>query len=145
MAIEFDFGLLADLAQVAGGGKLNILGEFQVIQAPAAPARHGPFYAIARWVADTVDVRSEPGVEIEVVDEDGQPISPKSPKLPLRFMPRVHDKKKAQAQLIIQFNPLDLPRFGGYAIQFFINERPAGSISLYLLQAPTAAVPDAQG
>jgi hypothetical protein len=137
--IKFELGLLADHAQMSADGKLNILGEFEVIYSPQVPTRHGPFFVVVRWQADLSDVRDgNPMLQIEVVDEDGVPVVPKTAKLPLQFAQQIAPKNKVRAQALLTFQFLELPKYGDYAIHFFINDQPTGSISFHLLAKPGA-------
>jgi hypothetical protein len=132
--INFTLGLLADNAHADQSGKLYVLGEFTVIVSPTLPARHPQFYVVARWVADIVDIRdTKPMFEIEIVDEDGRAITPRSPKLPLPFGPIGEMARgKAQAQVILQFNMLMFPKYGTYTIHFRVNDNPNGAVTLYV-------------
>ena len=109
--MEMDFGVIADNGHTDSNGKLYILGEFRYIFASQVPARHGQMVAIARLTAEAVEVRSSPPLlELEIVDQDGQAILPRSPKFPLSFAPAgPAERGKATAQVVTQLTGIVLP------------------------------------
>ena len=146
--MELNLGVLADSANVDANGKLYILGEFRYIMAAAVPAQHGRLAVVARFVADTVEVRGrENNIEVEMVDVDGQVAMPRSPKIPLKFSPvGPADRGKAQAQVILNMEGLLLPKYGDYAIHFIVNDRHTGKVVFHVTSAPPPTlVPDVNG
>jgi len=147
--VTFDLGLLADNAHVDASGKLYVLGEFRYIFAATVPARHGHFAVVARWFAETVEVQGKQNlIELEMVEMDGVPILPRSPKIPINFIPvGPIERGKSQAQLILNLDGLILPKYGDYAIHFFVNETHAGRVNFHVAPPrttnPPVAVPDA--
>jgi len=147
--VTFDLGLLADNAHVDPSGKLYVLGEFRYIFAPTVPARHGHFAVVARWFAETIEVQGKQNVvQLEIVELDGVPILPRSPKIPVNFVPvGPLERGKSQAQLILNLDGLILPKYGDYAIHFFVNDAYADKVNFHVAPrpggTPPAAVPDA--
>jgi hypothetical protein len=133
--LKFELGLIADNVHTDSTGKLNVLGEFQAIGARVAPAVHAQCCVVARWKADASDLRDGGStLEVEIIDEDGTPVLPKSPPLPMQFGDFLNVRGKKQAQVILQFQGLTLPRFGAYSVHFFIDGAPAGDVPFYLIQ-----------
>lgn len=134
--IACDLGLLADHAHVDPSGKLYILGEFRYIYAPELPARHGHFSVVARWTADLVEVRDrENTIELEIVDEDGNPVVPRSKKLPLAFGPiGPAERGRAHAQAVIAMDGFVLTKYGDHVIHFIVNGTHNGRVRFHVLR-----------
>ena len=134
--IELDLGLIADNAHIDQSGKFYILGEFRYIFAQKLPVRYSQLAVVARWFADLVEVRKRKNViEVEIVDEDGNAIMQKTPKLPLNFGPVGPAKRgKAYSQLVVSLDGIVFKKYGSYAIHFFINDSHSGHVSLYVTQ-----------
>lgn len=132
--VELEVGLIADNASVDVLGKLSVNGEFRYISAASVPASHPHFAVVARWLAETVEVRDGPHtLVVELVDEDGHLIIPRSPEIPLRFTPvGLMYRDKSHIQMILNFDNIVLPRFGTYAVHFLINGEHVGSVPFYL-------------
>lgn len=140
---QLDLGLVADNAHVNAAGKFYILGEFRYIFAPTVPVQLAHFTVALQWLADVVEVRNKANtIEIEVVDQDGKPILPRSPKLALQFGevgPAA--RGRAQAQLVLNMNGLVLPAYGDYAIHFFLNEVSSGKVVFHVAPPPPPPKP----
>jgi hypothetical protein len=139
--IQFDVGLLADNAHVDGNGKLYVLGEFRYIFAASVPALHAQMAVVARWVAPTMEVKDKQHtIELEMVDQDGRGVLPRSPKIPLGFSEiGPVEYGQSQALLILQMAGLLLPKYGNFAINFIVNDVNNGSVRFHVLQAPHKA------
>lgn len=69
--MDIDLALLADAATIDAGGKLNILGVFDRINATSFPARHGRLAMVLRFSAG-LDEAGEHEMEIVLRDPDGE-------------------------------------------------------------------------
>lgn len=140
---EFNLGLLADNAHIDPSGKLYVLGEFRYIFSAQLPVQYPHFTVVLRWLAEIVEVRDQQNtIEIEIIDEDGKVIAPKSPKIPIQFGevgPAA--RGRAQAQMVLNMNGLVLPHYGDYAIHFFLNGVSCGKVVFYVMQLPSASAP----
>ena len=135
--IKLNFGALADNAHVDASGKLYILGEFRYILAPTVPARHGHLAVVARWTATTSELDKTHSLEVEIVDQDGSAIIPRSPRIEFKFAPigpAAHGE--VQAQIVLQMDGLLLPKFGNHAINFWVDGVTAGRIPFFVTQLP---------
>ncbi len=141
--IEFNLGLLADTAHVDSSGKLYVLGEFQYIMTAQVPARHGHLAVVARWLADIAEVRGKQNaLEVEIVDGDGNPIMPRSPKLPLQFgAVGPAASGRAHSQLVLDLDGLVLPKYGAFAIHFIVNGTHNGKVSFHVAPIPSPPPP----
>ena len=135
--IKLDFALIADSAHVDKSGKFHIDGEFRYINSSTVPAQHPKCAVVARWIADLVEVRDrENTIEVEIVDEDANPITPRSPQRPLNFSAIGPARMgKAHAQLVLNIEGLILPKYGDYSIHFIVNGTHNGNVRFHVLQA----------
>lgn len=139
--IECTLSLVADHAQADSGGKLYIVGEFRYMYSKDVPVYHPHFSVVGRWQADTVAVRDrENSIEIEIVDQDGNPIAPRSPKLPLKFSSAGKaDYGKSQAVMIANLQGLMLQKHGEHVIHFIVNDAHCGRVAFYLSDVPSGS------
>ncbi len=140
--IEFDLGLIADHAQVDAGGKLYVMGEFRYIFTERVPAAHPHMSVVARWRADlTPGVDLSAALEVEVVDSDGVRIAPRSPPMEVKFSSvGPADRGKGQCMLILNLNMLQLPKYGDYAIVFFMDGEHNGRVPFTVVIPPQPPV-----
>ena len=71
--MDIDLALLADAATIDAGGKLNVLGVFDRINAASFPARHGRVAMVLRFTAG-LDEAGEHEVEIVLRGPEGEEI-----------------------------------------------------------------------
>lgn len=69
--MEIDLAILADAATIDAGGKLNVLGVFDRINASSFPARHGRVAMVLRFTAGLHEA-GEHELEIVLKDPDGE-------------------------------------------------------------------------
>ena len=123
---------ICDAATADPSGKLNLLGAFDTLFAPAAPLTH-PACAIALRVRfDASDAGTWP-IELRLVDIDGHSVLPPM-KAAINVVP-MEDLRTVSRNFILNFQQLKLPKFGEYRVDLFFNEKPAGSIPLYAMPA----------
>jgi hypothetical protein len=65
-------GVLADYANITREGKLNILGIFDVINAPAFPFALPIFYVVVSYEFSASELKTAKNTEIVLCDEDGK-------------------------------------------------------------------------
>jgi hypothetical protein len=128
---------LCDAATVSGG-KLNILGAFDSIQAGQVPAVHSQC-AIALRLRFTRIEEGTHRIKITIVDEDGRSIMPDlegtmSVKLGA-------DDDSVVTNFVINIQQLKLDKFGQYAIDLAVDSRHEASLPLVVKQAQTPIPP----
>lgn len=69
--MKVPLGLLADYANVTDSGKLNIMGVFQVINAPQFPHLHPQLHLVLQLEADRTEGGGKRKLEIKLTNEDG--------------------------------------------------------------------------
>ena len=131
---------LCDAATADAGGKLNILGSFDRINAAQVPVTH----ALCALAIKLRFERLEEGqkrVRISFMDSDGQAVMPTlDANTQVMFPPNEHS---VTACLVLQIQQLKLPNYGEYSIDLGIDGRHEASIPLFLRPAPGQSAPGA--
>ena len=123
---------LCDAATEAGG-KLNLLGAFDAIVAPALPAVH-PSCAVALRIRFQRIEAGTHRVKVAVVDADGKHVIPPfGTDVTLRL---AEQDESAVANLILNLQQLRMERYGRYSIDLAVDGRQEGSLPLYLKPLP---------
>lgn len=135
--MQLTAGLLADGANIAADGKLNLLGVFDRIVASGIPFTHPSLFLIARFAA-RVSEGSSHSLQIALVDADGQEVVPRTRPLPLTFGLNGPGRPMT-AQVIAQFVDLQLPVFGEYDFHLHVDGEYTASIPLYVEPANGAS------
>jgi len=72
VAMNVDLLVAADYANVAEGGKLNIMGIFGRIYSSTFPARHAEMYLVAKISAKPSEYGAKRQLTVKLMDEDGK-------------------------------------------------------------------------
>ena len=120
---------LCDAATVDAGGKLNILGSFDRLNAREAPIMH-PQCSLAMKLRFERVEEGRKRIRITFIDSDGAAVMP-----PLEATAGVQfrgEDATAAASLALNIHQLRLPRFGEYSIDLAVNDRQEASSPLYV-------------
>jgi hypothetical protein len=120
---------LCDAATVDAGGKLNILGSFDRLNAREAPILH-PQCSLAMKLRFERVEEGRKRIRITFIDSDGAAIMP-----PLEATADVQfrgEDPTAAASLAFNIHQLRLPGFGEYSIDLAVNDRQEASSPLYV-------------
>lgn len=132
--------LICDAA-TDNNGKLNMLGAFDSIFLNEVPATHPHCAVVLRLRFDKSEA-GEHKITLHLIDEDG-----KHAIQPLEGRLRVHGNMNptATSNLILNMQGLRLTRFGEMAFHLSIDDKPIGSLPLYVrkLAAPQTPPPPA--
>ncbi len=116
-------------AATSHGGKLNILGSFDMIIIKQTPIVY-PSCSVAIKLRIEKIEEGNKNLRISFVDADGKPILP---PLEQTFTVKVAPGlSTASASLVISIQQLKLENFGDYSIDLAIDGRLEGSIPLYV-------------
>ncbi len=130
---------VCDAATSDSGGKLNVLGSFDRINASTVPVTH-PLCALAIKMRFERLEEGAKRVRISFMDTDGKPVMPTlDAATQVQFPPGEHS---VTACLVLQIQQLKLPNFGEYSIDLAIDGRHEASIPLFVREM--AAPPPAQ-
>jgi hypothetical protein len=123
-------------AATEGGGKLNVLGAFDVIGVRELPLVH-PSCAVAVRIRFKRIETGDHRVKVDVVDEDGRHNVP-SFETTVAIRP-VEGEESPVANLILNFQQLRFEKFGRYSIDLAVDGRQEGSLPIYVRQTPSPA------
>jgi hypothetical protein len=120
---------LCDAATTDAGGKLNILGSFDRLNAREAPVTH-PLCALAIKLRFERLEEGQKRIRIGFVDSDGASVMPTlDATTQVQFRP---DDSSSTASLVLVIQQLRLPKFGEYSIDLAVDGRHEASIPLFV-------------
>jgi hypothetical protein len=129
--VKVEIFTLCDAATADSGGKLNILGSFDRINANSIPVTH-PLCALAIKLRFERLEEGQKRIQISFVDSDGTAVMPKlDAATNVAFPPGEHS---VTACLVLQIQQMKLPNFGEYSIDLAIDGRHEASIPLFVKQ-----------
>ena len=131
--MDLKFALLADHVNETREGKLNIIGEFNLISAAQVPATHPLLFLVARFQA-SVSEGTEHELTIGLYDEDGQAALPQSPTFPIKFVPQGRGLP-LRAQVVAQLGGLRFDHFGSFEFHLLVNGRLEARVPLLVNQS----------
>lgn len=122
---------LCDAATADSGGKLNILGSFDRINAGGIPVTH-PLCALAMKLRFERLEEGPKRIRISFVDSDGTAIMPTlEAGTQVNFPP---NESSVTACFVLQIQQLKLPNYGEYSIDLAVDGRHEASIPLFVKQ-----------
>lgn len=127
--MKLEIFTLCDAATSDSGGKLNVLGSFDRINATSVPVTH-PLCALAIKMRFERLEEGQKRVRISFMDSDGKPVMPTLDAATQVMFPP--DEPSVTACLVLQIQQLKLPNFGEYSIDLAIDGRHEASIPLFV-------------
>jgi hypothetical protein len=129
---------LCDAATVDTAGKLNILGSFDRLNAPAEPITH-PHCALAVKLRFERIEEGPKKIRLTFVNADGAPVMPPiDGTADVRFQ---GPEPSAAVSFALNIQQLKLPRFGEYSIDLAVDGRHEGSVPLFVFSIQTQQAP----
>ena len=120
---------LCDAATVDAGGKLNILGSFDRLNAKQVPAIHPQCSLAIKLRFERVE-EGKKRLRIAFVDSDGAAVMPTlDATTEVRFQ---GNDSTSTVSLALNIQQLKLPRFGEYSIDLAVDDRHESSIPLFV-------------
>jgi hypothetical protein len=118
---------LCDAATVDAGGKLNILGSFDRLNANQVPVVH-PQCSLAIKLRFERLEEGKKRLRIAFVDSDGAPVMPTiDAATEVKFQ---GNDSTATVSLALNIQQLKIPKFGDYSIDLAVDDRHEASIPL---------------
>jgi hypothetical protein len=120
---------LCDAATVDAGGKLNILGSFDRLNAREPPVMHPQCSLAIKLRFERVE-EGRKRIRIAFIDSDGAPVMP-----PLEATADVQfhgEEPTVAAAMALNIHQLRLPSFGEYSIDLAVDDRQEASSPLYV-------------
>lgn len=120
-------------AAVDYAGKLSLLGAFDGIFARETPVVH-PQCAIALRVRVSRAEEGKHHLVINFIDADGRPVMPGvNANFEVRIPP---ERESLSVNLVLNIHQLRFATFGDYAVDLTIDDQPAASLPLVVVQRP---------
>jgi len=120
---------LCDAATVDAGGKLNILGSFDRLNAKQVPVIHPQCSLAIKLRFERIE-EGKKRLRIAFVDSDGAAVMPTlDAATEVRFQ---GNDSTSTVSLALNIQQLKLPRFGEYSIDLAVDDRHESSIPLFV-------------
>ena len=129
--------LLCDSANVADDGKLNVLGQFDAISAPAFPALHPRTCLVLRFGSALDGDCRQRRLAVRLLNADGYPIGEVCGSLDIADARRPGESASLAA--VVPLPALTLPEPGDYSLQAALDGCEPRSIGLRVSCAESAA------
>lgn len=140
--MKLDFILLADMANVDAAGKINIVGEFNMLISPQTPSPPVNMVLVMRIIAAASEGPSH-RFSMAVVDQDGRQLA-RLPEQEVQFAPSVPGTSgDMRAQIIFGLGGVQLPRYGPYSFHVLVDGRFLGERTVYVVAPPAPPTPTA--
>ncbi len=130
--MEIEAFLLCDCA-TAGGGKLNILGAFDIIWTKQIPAVHPSCAVVARARFSKFEEGMH-DVRITIIDEDGNIIGPDLKDAISITVPPNEDS--IIRNMILNIHGLRFNKYGQYRVDLTIDDQQVASLPLKVREVP---------
>jgi hypothetical protein len=135
--IQVPLALLADYANVSREGKINILGVFDQIYAASVPALHPQMQLVLTLLADRGEAKKEHKIKIELIDQDGTPVSVKIEGTFKFDPPKAGDDVRINQTILL--NHVVFNKYGDYSFKIIIDNDVKRSIPLKILTQPSSS------
>jgi hypothetical protein len=119
--------LAADYANVAQGGKLNVMGIFRNIYATSFPAQHASMVLIVKLAAELGEFGDERTLTIKLMDADGKELMRYTNPIQI---PHPAGGQRPEVNAILAMNGIVFPAPGRYQFSVLVDKDVKGSLSL---------------
>ena len=133
--MEVTLAFLCDSANVTAEGKLNVLGQFDMISAPSFPTTRPLMHLVLRLKAAKDDVGREQTLTVRLVSEDSDIIGEISGRVSVRIADPdgVSDESPP---LILETANMSFEQPGNYAFHVLIDTDRKTIVPLYVVESP---------
>lgn len=129
--MEVHVAVLADAANVAPPGKLNMLGVFDTIHASSFPALHPAMALVLRLKVSYEDANSSHRLSVKFQDEDGKQIGGAQSMVTVK---EVEAGKFGHVNQILNFAGVRFAKPGHYVFQVFWDDALKTQIDLLVVK-----------
>lgn len=119
--------LAADYANIAQGGKLNVMGIFRNIYATSFPARHLSMILVVKLGADIGEFDDDRSLTIKLMDQDGNELMRFSSPIKI---PKPSGGQRPEVNAILQINEIVFPQPGRYQFSVQVDKDFKGSLPI---------------
>jgi hypothetical protein len=126
--MEITLALLADAANRAESGKLNLLGVFHEIHAATVPCQHPIMALVVELQASALERGTTVKIGVQLIDEDGHTVL----ALPEQLLAIPVNENTLTPTTNFMFNLVNVhfERYGAYRFEISVDGRLLGNISL---------------
>ena len=129
--MECTLALVADAANTETGGKLNVLGVFDVIYSEKFPYVIPQFFVVVRFSAGPAEFGLKKQFQLVILNPDGQPIGRIDGK---GTVPTPDSGGRANVELIVRMVNVPFEKPGRYAIAVLVGGEEKASIPLEIVE-----------
>lgn len=130
--MKVDFCAIADHANVAEGGKLNVIGIFDAIRGKSFPLVHGRLVFVVRLFYDYSDSERERNVKVTLETPDGEKLLKAEGKAKVGT---VEAGQFRHVNQIFELNQVPFERSGTYMFRVWIDNKQRAESTLRVVQA----------
>lgn len=136
--MEVALALLADASNATANNKLNVLGVFTMINAPALPHRHPAMTLVLKFDADPVEAGTTKAIQVVLLDPDGRELT----KLDIQAMVPQPGQPGAVVEMLLQLgmNGLRFEQAGPHAFVVIVNGETKRRVPLNIVVHEAAQV-----
>ena len=127
--MKLSVAVLADQANIAAGGKLNVFGIFDRVWAARYPAIHPFMVLVLRLRAEFADGGKTYKLRIRLIDEDGREVMKGEGEL---AVPPIPAGEIQSHNMILTFAGIQFRRAGSYAFHIEQDTEEIGRVDLTL-------------
>lgn len=120
--------LVADYANIAQGGKPNVMGIFGVINAEKCPVRQPEMYFIARLTAGAAEFGRQVTITVKLMDSDAKLTLVDLPQQTI--VPTAKGGRRAEVNVIVRLRDIVFPDFGAYQFSILVDNDEKGTLPI---------------
>jgi len=132
--MDVTLALLADYANVTREGKLNVMGLFTIINAPALPWVHPQMQLVLELEAGAAEWDTQKGIEIKLLDTDANQILAVQGSVKV---PRGEAGRRVHINSIMTFGNVKFNAEGDYVFAILIGGETKKEIPLRVNYVPS--------
>ena len=138
--MEVKYAVLSDFVNRTGDGKLNIIGIFDGVRAPAFPFPLPKVYLVLRLEANAVELDRPFPIEIRLNDADGKTLFEMAGMAAMGRLPGAPTfVGPACMDQVIELNGLQFEQPGAHQLAIFLHNALKCSIAIEVSPIPTSA------
>ena len=128
--MEITLAILADAANRADSGKLNLLGVFHTIHAAAIPCQHPLMALVVELEASALERGTTSKIGVQLIDEDGRTIL----ALPDQLLPIpvIETSLTPNVNFIFNLVNVHFEKYGAYRFDISVDGKRLGSVPLQI-------------
>jgi hypothetical protein len=123
--------LAADYANLAMGGKLNVMGVFAEIHAQQFPTRNPSMYLVVKLIADLGEIPEKRKMMVKLLDEDGAEVVSFSQDFEF---PEARRGRRPEVNMLMELKDLIFEKPGTYEFVVLVDNDQKGTLPIHVRQ-----------